>query len=81
MFFGFQMRNKMILFRNKLFQCKKRQPSNEEIYRLYNLFRNRVNREIKKSKTNYYSGYFENNKSNIKKDLGMNQIDYKHRKF
>ena len=56
----------MILFRNKLFQRKKRQPSNEEIKRLYNLFR-RVNREIKKSKKNYYSGYFENNKSNIKK--------------
>ena len=59
--------NKMILFRNKLFQRKKRQPSNEEIKRLYNLVRNRVNREIKKSPKKYYSGYFENNKSNIKK--------------
>ena len=59
--------NKMIQIRNKLFQRKKRQPSNEETKRLYNLFRNRVNREIKKSKKNYYSQYFENNKNNIKK--------------
>ena len=39
--------NKMIKIKNKLFQRKKRQPNNLEIKRLYNLFRNRVNRELK----------------------------------
>ena len=35
--------------------------------RLYNLFRNRVNRELKKAKKNYYTKYFEENNNNIKK--------------
>ena len=39
--------NKMIKIKNKLFHRKKRQPNNLEIKRLYNLFRNRVNREQK----------------------------------
>ena len=59
--------NKMIKIRNKLFQRKKRQPNNENNKRLYNLFRNRVIRELKKSKQNYYNEYFEVNNNNIKK--------------
>ena len=58
---------KMIQVRNKLFQRKKRQPNNEGIKRLHNMFRNRVNREIKKSKKEHYAHYFEENKNNIKK--------------
>ena len=59
--------NKMIKIKNKLFQRKKRQSNNLEIKRLYNLFRNRVNRELKKAKRNYYTKYFEENSNNIKK--------------
>ena len=59
--------NKMIKIKNKLFHRKKRQPNNLEIKRLYNLFRNRVNRELKKAKRNYYTKYFEVNSNNIKK--------------
>ena len=44
---------KMIKTRNKLFTCKKRQPTNANITKLYNLFRNRINREIRQSKKNY----------------------------
>ena len=40
---------KMIRIKNKLFFRKKRQPNNENIRILYNIFRNRVNRELKKS--------------------------------
>ena len=58
---------KMIRIRNKLFQRKKRQPNNEENKRLYNLFRNRINRELKKSKRSYYVDFFEENNNNIKK--------------
>ena len=57
---------KMIKIRNKIFARKKRQPTNDEYKRLYNLFRNRVNRELKKSKKQYYAEYFENNLNNIK---------------
>ena len=42
--------SKMIKIRNKTFARKKRQPNNENISRLYNLIRNRVSRELKKSK-------------------------------
>ena len=59
--------NKMIKIKNKLFQRKKRQSNNLEIKRLYNLFRNRANRELKKAKKNYYTKYFEENNNNIKK--------------
>ena len=59
--------NKMINIRNKLFRRKKRQPNNEEVKRVYNLIRNRVIRELKKSKKKYYSEYFEEHTNNIKK--------------
>ena len=55
----------MIKTKNKLFQRKKRQLNNLEIKRLYNLFRNRVNRELQKAKRNYYTEYFEENCNNI----------------
>ena len=57
----------MINIRNKLFRRRKRQPDNENVKRLYNLFRNRVIRELKKSKKTYYSNYFEEHNNNIKK--------------
>ena len=41
---------KMIKIRNKIFARKKRQPNNKNCKRLYNLLRNRVNRELNKSK-------------------------------
>ena len=34
---------------------------------LYNKFRNKANRELKKSKKEYFNQYFENNKNYIKK--------------
>ena len=57
---------KMIKFKNKYFQRKKRQPNNENVKRLYNLFRNRVNRERKKAKETYYAQYFKENSSNTR---------------
>ena len=39
---------KLIKIRNKIFVRKKRQPNNEKCKRLYNLLRNRVNREIRR---------------------------------
>ena len=58
---------KMIRIRNKLFNRKKRQKNNVNINRLYNMFRNRVVRESKKAKKNYYNKYFEENSRDIKK--------------
>ena len=58
---------KMIRIKNKLFNRKKRQKNNIEIARLYNLFRNRVVREMKKSKKKYFSDYFKQNSNDIKK--------------
>ena len=54
---------KMIDTKNKLFKRRKRQPSNDNIRYLHNLFRNRVNRELK----NYYTSYFQEHRNNIKK--------------
>ena len=58
---------KMIKIRNKVFARVKRQPNNLNSKRLYNLLRNRVNRELKKLKKNYYADYFAENINNIKK--------------
>ena len=57
----------MIKVKNKLFHRKKRQPTNENVTRLYNIFRNRVNRELKRSKKEHYSSYFEEHSNNIRK--------------
>ena len=58
---------KMINVRNKLFQRKKRQPNNINITNFHKLFRNMINREMKKSKGDHYNQFFENNSNNIKK--------------
>ena len=58
---------KMIKIKNKLFERKKRQPLNEDTKRLYNMFRNRVDRDLKKSKKSYYSDYFKKHNDNIRK--------------
>ena len=58
---------KMIKIKNKLFNRKKRQPNNDNIKRLYNIFRNRVNRELIKSKKNYYTKFLEDNNNNSRK--------------
>ena len=58
---------KMIKIKNKLFNRKKRQPDNVNVKLLYNIFRNRVNRELKKSKKNHYIKYLEDNNNNSKK--------------
>ena len=57
----------MIKIKNKLFHRKKRQPNSSKIKKLYNLFRNRVNRELKKAKRSYYTKYFADNSNNVKK--------------
>ena len=53
--------------KKKVFARKKRQPDNDNHKRLYNLLRNRVNRDIKKSKKQYYAEYFADNINNTKK--------------
>ena len=58
---------KLIKHRNKLFRKKKQYPNNQENSRLYNLFRNRVNNELKKSKKSYYKNYFNSNSKDIKR--------------
>ena len=57
----------MIKIKNKLFERTKRQSSNENVKHLYNIFRNKVNRELKKSKKSYYTTYFEEHSNNFKK--------------
>ena len=57
---------RLIKQRDKLFARKKRQPNNENVSKIYKLFRNRVTRELKKSKKKYYTNYFEVNKNDIK---------------
>ena len=57
----------MIKIKNKLFNRKKRQPDNDNVKLLYKIFRNRVNRDLIKSKKNYYAKYLEENNNNSKK--------------
>ena len=65
----------MIGHRDRLFHQKKDNPLNQRIKNAYNLFRNRVTREIKKAKNKYYNDYFENNLNNMKKTWqGIKQI-------
>ena len=58
---------KMIKVRNKLFARKKRQPKNAGVCELFKKFRNRINREILKSKKDYFAKYFSDYSNNIKK--------------
>ena len=65
----------MINHRDKLFHKKKDDPLNHRIKSAYNLFRNRITREIKKAKKLYYNEYFKNNLNNMKKTWqGIKQI-------
>ena len=57
----------MIKVRNKLFVRKKRQPKNAGVCELFKKFRNRINREILKSKKDYFAKYFSDYSNNIKK--------------
>ena len=61
----------MMSHKNRLFKRKKENPLNLKAQPLiitttYNLFRNRINREVKKTKKVYYQKYFQNNLSNMK---------------
>ena len=58
---------KMIKVRNKLFARKKWQPNNAGVCELFKKFRNRINREILKSKKDYFAKYFSDYSNNIKK--------------
>ena len=68
---------KMIRIKNKIFERKKRQPSNNDVKNLYNRFRNRVNRELKKAKKSHYTDYFNEHTDNIKKNMARNSINCK----
>ena len=59
--------SKIIRIRNTLFERKKRQPKNTNVQILYSKFRNRVNKELKKSKKLYNTSYFEEHSGNIRK--------------
>ena len=66
---------KMISHRDRLFRRKKEDPLNQHIKHSYNLFRNRITREIKKSKRKHYKEFFEGNLNNMKKTWqGIKQI-------
>ena len=58
---------KMIKVRNKLFARRKRQPNNAGVCELFKKLRNRINREIIKSKKYYFANYFTDCSNNIKK--------------
>ena len=54
-----------VSYREILFE-KKDNPLSDGIKRAYNLFRNRITREIKKAKKVYYKNYFPGNINNMK---------------
>ena len=56
----------MISHGERLFKKKKNNPSNLATKRAYNLFRNRITREIKKTKKEFYKKYFQDNINNMK---------------
>ena len=58
---------KLIRLRDRLFSRKKREPNNVLVLETYNGVRNRVSREIGKSKKQHYKSYFEKHSSNIRK--------------
>ena len=57
----------MIRQSDNLFKRRKKHLSNKNIKMLNNKFRNRVNRELGKSKKSYFSSYFNEHCKNIKK--------------
>ena len=56
---------KLISHRERLFK-KKDNPLSNGIKKAYNLFRNRITREIKKAKKVYYKNYLQDNINNMK---------------
>ena len=58
---------KLIKLRDRLFARKKRQPENDHVHDVYNKVRNKVSRELKKSKKEHYESYFDEHSTNIKK--------------
>ena len=58
---------KLIKVRDNLFARKKRQPENDHVRQIYNKARNRVTRELKRSKVEYHKKNFESLSMNIKK--------------
>ncbi len=58
---------KLIKIRDRLFERKKREPDNSTVTDAYKRVRNKVSREIKKSKNDHYKKYFESHSNNIKK--------------
>ena len=66
---------KMISHRERLLHKTREDPLNHYKKRIYNLFRNRITRETKKAKKQYYKQFFENNVNNMKKTWqGIKQI-------
>ena len=57
----------LIKLRDRLFERKKRQPENEHVREVYNRVRNRVSRELERSKKQHYESYFDEMNTNIKK--------------
>ena len=58
---------KKIKHRNKLFAQRKSNPNEVNIKRIYVLFCNAVNRDIKTAKKLYWSSYFQESKNDMKK--------------
>ncbi len=58
---------KLIKIRDRLFARKKREPNNITLKETYNRVRNRVNRDIRKSKVDYQKAYFEEHKADMRK--------------
>ena len=69
---------KLIKLKDKLYHTNKLKPNSLNL-RAYKLFRNRITREIKKSKKKYYNEYFSRNLANMKKtwDGIKNIVNYK----
>ena len=66
---------KRIKHRNKLFAQRKSNPSDVSIKRIYVLFRNAINRDIKAAKKSYWASYFDQSKNDMKKTWkGIRQI-------
>ena len=57
----------LMRIRDRLFERKKRQPQNDHVREVYNRVRNRVSRQLEKSKKEHYESYFDEMNSNIKK--------------
>ena len=58
----------MISHRDRIFRRKNEDPLNQHIKHSYNLYRNRITSEIKKSKRKHYKEFFEDNLNNMKND-------------